>query len=411
MLNAGCDAVYLSGKNFGARAYAGNFTREELHEAIVLCHLLGRKVYVTVNTLIKDRELPELREFLSFLEREKADGVIVQDPGVIHILKEEFPGLKIHISTQMSVTGVRTARTLKKQGAVRIVPARELSLSEIRAIRETGIEVEVFVHGAMCYCYSGQCLLSSVIGGRSGNRGRCSQPCRLPYRSFGEGIRKERYLLSMKDLYALPILPDLLHAGVDSLKIEGRMKKSEYAAGVTAVYRKYLDLCYRDEFDGIEEEDEIFLRHLYLRSDISEGYFFRHNGGEMITQGSPSYSGADEEVLKRIREDYLSEMPKVTAEARIFMETGKPVTLTLNSGGSEVTVQGPSVLAAEHMPLTEERVAQEIEKTGDTPFRIGTCRVLMKGDVFLPIRALKELRREGVDRLRDALLTEGTHGA
>ncbi|MDE6064718.1 MAG: U32 family peptidase, partial [Lachnospiraceae bacterium] len=243
-VRAGADAVYLGGEKFGARAYADNFTGEEICRAISYAHLFGRKVYLTVNTLLKDTELSELPAYLEPFYEAGLDGVIVQDIGAFLLIRDTFPGLKLHVSTQMTVTGSHAAKKLKEMGADRIVPARELSLKEIEKLKQdTGLEMETFIHGAMCYCYSGQCLFSSILGGRSGNRGRCAQPCRLPYQiAEGGQQKKETYPLSLKDLCSISFLPKLIAAGIDSFKIEGRMKKPEYTAGVTAIYRKYIDL-------------------------------------------------------------------------------------------------------------------------------------------------------------------------
>ena len=241
-VRAGADAVYLGGKAFGARAYAENFSEEELISVIRQAHLFGVSVYLTVNTLVKEQEFSAVYEYILPLYEAGLDGAIVQDMGFFRFLRRNFPGLKLHASTQMTITGSYGAAFLKEMGCERIVPARELSLQEIKAIkRKVPIEIEVFVHGAMCYCYSGQCLMSSMIGGRSGNRGRCAQPCRLPYKTAG----KEGYFLSLKDMNTLEHLPELIEAGVDSFKIEGRMKRPEYVAGVVSIYRKYIDKYYR----------------------------------------------------------------------------------------------------------------------------------------------------------------------
>lgn len=286
-LNAGADAVYLGGERFGARAYADNFDEEQILRALHVAHFYGKKIYLTVNTLLKERELAELSAYLSPFYEAGLDGVIVQDFGVFCHIREQFPGLPLHVSTQMAVTGARGAAFLKEQGAVRIVPARELSLDEIRDLKETGVEVECFIHGAMCYCYSGQCLFSSILGGRSGNRGRCAQPCRLPYEMYdgAERFLMKGYPLSLKDMCTLEYLPKLLSAGIDSFKIEGRMKRPEYAAGVTAIYRKYIDRYYREgaERYQVDSADMDRLRGLYIRSEIQTGYYERHNGKEMIT--------------------------------------------------------------------------------------------------------------------------------
>ena len=289
-LTAGADAVYAGGPHFGARAYAENFTEEQLLEAIDEAHLHGRRFYLTVNTLVKDQELPQLYRYLEPLYRGGLDAVIVQDTGVFEVVRTCFPDLDIHASTQMTITGAEGARFLKECGAVRVVPARELSLEEIRHMKQAaGLEIECFVHGALCYCYSGQCLLSSLIGGRSGNRGQCAQPCRLRYASGG----KKGYLLSLKDICTLELIPDLIDAGIDSFKIEGRMKRPEYVAGVTSMYRKYVDLYQksgREKFH-VSEEDQEMLLDLYNRGGFHTGYYHQKNGRDMIATDRPNHAG------------------------------------------------------------------------------------------------------------------------
>ena len=300
-IHAGADAVYLGGERYGARAYADNFTEEEIIRGIHLAHVFGRKIYLTVNTLVKEKELDFLYDFLLPFYEAGLDGVIVQDLGVFRFIKAHFPGLLLHASTQMTVTGWRGTEFLQKEGISRIVPARELSLNEIVEIKKrTGVEIEAFIHGAMCYAYSGQCLFSSILGGRSGNRGRCAQPCRLPYHIGVNRGQKESYPLSMRDMCTLELLPELIEAGIDSFKIEGRMKRPEYTAGVTAIYRKYIDKYYESCSHGpldhdscggtasngkyeIEKKDLERLNMLYIRSGTGQGYYHRHNGKDMLT--------------------------------------------------------------------------------------------------------------------------------
>lgn len=289
-ISAGADAVYAGGSRFGARAYADNFSEEELIRAIEEAHLFGKKLYLTVNTLLKNTEIDELADYLSPLYEKGLDAVIVQDVGVLEYIKTEFPKLDIHASTQMTITGYPGAAFFEQAGAVRVVPARELSLAEIREIREhTDLEIECFVHGALCYSYSGQCLLSSVIGGRSGNRGQCAQPCRLPWAVNGH----RKYYMSLKDMCTLDLIPDLVEAGVDSFKIEGRMKKTEYVAAVTSVYRKYTDLYLREgaaEFQ-IDSKDREMLLDLYNRGGFHTGYYKQHNGRNMLSLDRPNHAG------------------------------------------------------------------------------------------------------------------------
>lgn len=419
---AGADAVYLGGSRFGARAYAENFTTEELVDCIRYAHLFGRKVYLTVNTLVKEQELPELYGYLLPFSEAGLDAVIVQDMGVFRFVREHFPDMELHASTQMTLCSAYGARLLKEMGASRIVPARELSLEELRRIKcEADIELETFVHGAMCYCYSGQCLFSSILGGRSGNRGRCAQPCRLPYSVSGTGIRgsssgAKHYPLSLKDMCTIEHLPDLLEAGIDSFKIEGRMKKPEYTAGVTAVYRKYIDLYDRLRRElgeeaarsryRVEPADLEALSDLYIRSEIHSGYYYRHNGREMVTFSDPAYSGSNEELLAKIRQRYLTERLLLPADITASFRTGEPALLELSANGVCVRVTGEPVQTAQKQPITEENVRNQLSRLGDTCFTVQSIETVVDRDAFYPLRRINELRREAVERLMEKLLVK-----
>lgn len=303
---AGADAVYTGGALFGARAYAHNLTEEELLEAIDYVHLHGRRLYLTVNTLIKDREMEkQMYDYLLPYYRQGLDAVIVQDIGLFRFIRKHFPDLPIHASTQMTLTGVDGAKFLEKEGVQRIVTSRELSMAEVKKIAdETELEIESFVHGALCYCYSGQCLFSSFIGGRSGNRGQCAQPCRLLYRT--PEAKRPQYLLSLKDICTLELIPEMIESGIYSFKIEGRMKKPEYAAAVAFQYRKYADLYlkYYEECPAgedpaayamkkyrVREEDRQMLLDLYNRGGFHTGYYHTQNGREMISLNRPNHAG------------------------------------------------------------------------------------------------------------------------
>ncbi len=304
-INAGADAVYLGGDMFGARAYANNFTKEEIIKAIEVAHLYGRKVYLTVNTLLKNKEIERhLYDYIMPLYQASLDAVIVQDMGVFLFLKDNFPGLSIHASTQMTLTGANGVKMLKDLGATRIVTARELSLDEIKSIhKNVDVEIESFVHGALCYCYSGQCLFSSLIGQRSGNRGRCAQPCRLMY-----SLNKEsKYYLSPKDMCSLHILPDILEAGVYSLKIEGRMKSAEYTALVTSIYRKYVDLYLEKGKEGykVDEADVEKLMDIFNRGNFTKGYYVQKNGSDMLSLKRPNHQGVKIGEIKNISANNL----------------------------------------------------------------------------------------------------------
>ena len=305
-ITAGADAVYTGGALFGARAYAHNLTEEELLEAIDYVHLHGRRLYLTVNTLIKDCEMEkQMYDYLLPYYRQGLDAVIVQDIGLFRFIRKHFPDLPIHASTQMTLTGVDGAKFLEKEGAQRIVTSRELSMAEVKKIAdETELEIESFVHGALCYCYSGQCLFSSFIGGRSGNRGQCAQPCRLLYRT--PEAKRPQYLLSLKDICTLELIPEMIESGIYSFKIEGRMKKPEYAAAVAFQYRKYADLylkyyeeCPAEEDPAayamkkyrVREEDRQMLLDLYNRGGFHTGYYHTQNGREMISLNRPNHAG------------------------------------------------------------------------------------------------------------------------
>lgn len=416
-ISAGADAVYLAGSQYGARAYADNFSTGELLACIRYAHLLRKKVYLTVNTLVKEAELDNLPVFLNPLVQEGLDGVIVQDFGVLGRIRECFPKLALHASTQMSVTGRHGAMLLKRLGIERIVPARELSLEEVRSLkRETGLEIECFIHGAMCYSYSGQCLFSSILGGRSGNRGRCAQPCRLPYRmTEGEFSGKECYPLSLKDMCTLEILPLLMEAGIDSFKIEGRMKRPEYAAGVTALYRKYMDLCLEGKDAAPSKQDLNKLKELYVRSEVGTGYYFQGNGREMITLRSPAYNGSNELYLAEIKERYLDKKKRLPIRERAFFQKGKPAELWVCSSQAPerwVKVRGLTVEEAAKAPLTRENIINQLTKLGDTPFVMdkefhqGEPEIILEDGIFYPLKGLNDLRRSSLEMLEEVLLHE-----
>lgn len=411
-VHAGADAVYLGGAKFGARAYADNFTEEEVCRAIRYAHIYGRKVYLTVNTLVKEREFRDIYQYLLPFYEEGLDGVIVQDLGVFQKIGEWFPDLARHVSTQMTVTGVYGAEYLKALGAERIVPARELSLAEIKEIKKkTDIEIETFIHGAVCYCYSGQCLFSSVIGARSGNRGRCAQPCRLPYRIAEGGrrpggrVEKNTYPLSLKDMCTVELLGELIEAGIDSFKIEGRMKRPEYAAGVTAIYRKYIDRYYENPSKYyVEAADRKKLESLYIRSEISQGYYYKQNGKDMISLENPGYTGSDEGLLGQIRKTYLEEDFRFPVRMDIRLVKGEAAVLTVMGDGAEAVAKGEKVEEAHKQPLTEEGIRKQMGKCGNTAFYLDHLDIRMPGDVFLPVKTLNDLRRTALERLEEEII-------
>ncbi|MCR5686768.1 MAG: U32 family peptidase [Lachnospiraceae bacterium] len=392
-LAAGADAVYLGLDRFGARAYAGNLSQEELRDALDTAHILGRKIYLTVNTLLKDDETYELFALLRGPYMNGLDGVIVQDIGAMELIRQMFPLLPVHVSTQAAVTGTQGALFLKRLGVSRIVPARELSLDEIKNMKEqTGLELECFIHGSMCYCYSGKCLMSSFIGGRSGNRGRCAQPCRLPY--------DLAYPMSLKDMCMLSDLPKLIDAGIDSFKIEGRMKSSDYVYTVTSVYRKYIDLYLLHGRCDIEEDDLKKLVGQYTRDGGCDGYYFRHNGTGMIS-ASPSYvsGGADE---KNIRSGSLPACP-VCIECTI--KADEPACINVYNDGFSVSVQTDVIPERSlNRPLSEADVVKQLSKTGGTLFEPDDIKADVGPDLFLTNGQLNHIRRSGIDSFRDEIL-------
>ena len=410
---AGADAVYMGGARFGARAYAQNADQDEMIAAIEYAHLHGCRLYMTVNTLFKENELGELYEYLLPYYKAGLDGVIVQDLGALSFIREHFPGIELHASTQMTITSVYGAKELKRLGCCRVVPAREVSLEEIRRIYdETGMDIETFVHGALCYCYSGQCLMSSLIGGRSGNRGRCAQPCRLPYRVYeqekGTAVNKEdqKCVLSMKDLCTLDILPQILEAGVFSLKIEGRMKSPRYTAGVVRIYRKYLDryLEYGSERYYVEPEDKKELLDLFDRGGFTSGYYTRHNGRDMIAlKEKPEFRETNKELFDFLDREYVETEKKEPVEGYAYLAEGLPSVLTLTCGDISVTVSGQEPQAAKNQPMTREKVIRQLGKTGATAFEFTELEAEVCGALFLPVQALNELRREGFEALTEAI--------
>ena len=409
-INAGADAVYIGGRLFGARAYADNPEDELLLEAVDYVHMRGRKLYLTVNTLLKDNELNDmLYNYLKPLYICGLDAVIVQDFGVMRFIQEHFPKLHIHASTQMTITGALGARFLSEQRQVtRVVTARELSLEEISEIRDTcDLEIESFVHGALCYSYSGQCLFSSLAGGRSGNRGRCAQPCRMQYR---EAEGREGYYISPKDLCTIDILPDILEAGVTSLKIEGRMKKPEYTAGVVSVYRKYLDKYLSDGGKDykVAKEDKQLLLDLFNRGGFTEGYYRQHNGKSMIfIKGKTDEDkGRNDALFERMRADYIDcTENRLDIEGEAYIYAGQPARLTVRRNGLSVTVEGEPVQPARNMPMSSEKIEKQLCKLGATEFAWAEPpKVFTDGESFISVTGLNGLRRLAAESIREKLL-------
>lgn len=427
-VNAGADAVYMGGRRFGARAYAESALSEEdeLLWAIDYCHLHGVKIYITVNTLLKERELEELYQYMEPYALKGPDAVIVQDLGVLDFMRENFPRIPVHASTQMTVTGPYFANLLKERGVERVVAARELGLSEIREIKEKAdVEIEAFVHGALCYCYSGQCLMSSVIGGRSGNRGRCAGPCRLPYEVYDENMRRlgrddEKYVLSLKDLNTLPYIAKLLDAGVSSMKIEGRVKSPVYVAGVTSVYRKYLDraLDLREgrgdrepELLAIEERDRRTLSEIFDRGGDTAGYLFEHNGRGMAALYEKSRTRIpDGDIVGELTEKYLERDRKIPLKAFLRARKGERLSLRLlyDHRGLAAEAGARSEHRAEQARsggVSPEELRAKVSKLGNTEFFIESLDMDVEEGIFIPLKEINAVRREACDELEKKVLS------
>ncbi len=419
-LLAGADAVYIGGSKFGARAFADNPDEDELLSAIDEVHLYGKKLYLTVNTLLKQNEMDhELYSYLKPYYEHGLDAVIVQDYGVLYQIRRWFPDLPIHCSTQMTITGPDGAKMLENLGVKRIVTARELSLCEIRKIRDcTDVDIECFIHGALCYCYSGQCLFSSLIGGRSGNRGRCAQPCRQPYQVSENGSlisnSHHSYALNTKDMCTIELLPEIIKAGVTSLKIEGRMKKPEYTAGVVQIYRKYLDLYFEDpDHYRVDPCDLKMLSDLFNRDGFNKSYYLERNGRDMMalrnrkieTGREKSQNNSDREKLYgKLHERYNNKNPQRKIKGSLTLYSGAPAILTLYADNYVITLEKEGVQTAIKQPLTESRVIKQLKKTGKTPFIFEDIDVFMGEQVFVPIQFLNELKRDALDKLKQEML-------
>ncbi|SEP87137.1 putative protease [Lachnospiraceae bacterium RM5] len=414
-LKAGADAVYMGGESFGARAYAKNPDNNEILDVMDYTHILGKKMYLTVNTLLKNDEIKnDLYHYIKPIYENGIDAVLVQDVGVLKFLKEEFKNLEIHASTQMTVCNKESAEFLKGLGLTRVVTARELSLKEVKSIIDNvDIEVECFIHGAMCYSYSGMCLFSSIIGGRSGNRGRCAGPCRQPYDVFMDGKiisdKNTMYPLSMKDMNTLKNLPDLLDAGISSLKIEGRMKSPDYAAYTTYVYKKYIDNYLengRNNFE-IKNNDLNKLNNLYTRINPTNGYYYSHNPKELITFKKPSYNMGNEDEIKKIHDEFCGEIKK--HDACCFLELKKDtkavLTITSLDGLTSISITGEKVSEALNKPITRENVLKQLNKTGNTYINFTDIYIDMDNDIFMPLSMLNNLRRDAIKAYFDKLLS------
>ena len=380
----GADAVYVGGKRFGARAFAKNFDIDELRLAVRYCHLHGVKLYVTLNTLIEDREMAEAVEYAAELYRIGVDALIVADIGVISAIRRHIPDLEIHASTQMSVHNSLGARAAAEMGITRVVPARELSLENIKSIVENSpCEIEVFLHGALCVCHSGQCLFSSLVGGRSGNRGECAQPCRLP---FNNG----KYILSLKDLSLAGHIGELIDSGVASLKIEGRMKSPEYVYTVTEVYRRLLD-----EHRSATSAENERLKKAFSRGGFTDGYFV----GKTDRGMTGIRSEEDKQDSKSLSVGDITPR-RLPVKAKVRLTLGEPAEMTIVGLDRSVSVKGAIPVVAENSPLTAESVKARLAKMGNTGLSLSTddIELILDENINLPPSALNALRREAAEK-------------
>lgn len=387
----GADAVYLGGVSFNARRNAKNFTPEELAEGIRFCHIRGVKVYLTLNTMIFQRELEEVAEALRSAARLGVDALILSDLGTAALAREICPSVARHASTQMTVHSREGIEALKELGFCRVVLPRELAAEEIAALTRCGMETEIFVHGAHCMSVSGQCLLSAVMGGRSGNRGECAQPCRLPF-SLG---KKEEYGLSLKDLSLVSRLEEIAGMGVTSLKIEGRMKGPAYvASAVTAV---------REGLEGALTPQRLSdLQNIFSRGGFTSGYFDRKVDGGMFGVRS----AADKSATLAAEKEYLrlaeKSTPRVALQGEVSLQADVPMTLTLRDGeGREVCVSGEVPQPARNLPLTEEKLSGWLSKTGGTPFYLDRLELRLEEGLSLPAAAVNQLRRQALEELEE----------
>lgn len=472
-LNGGCDAIYIGGKSFNARAYADNPSDDELKNIIFLCRLRGVKVFITINTLYKESEINSVLEFVSKIYSYGAYGVIVQDIGIASIIKKLFPELKISASTQMTIHNVDGVKLMNEIGYDRVVLARELSENEIADIccKKENTEIEGFIHGALCVCYSGRCLMSSFIGGRSGNRGRCAQPCRMEYSLIKNNCTiKKGYLLSPKDISTIDVIDNVINTGVDSLKIEGRMKSPEYVYQVVSTYRKYIDR----NFDKVESQDLKNIIQIFNRGgSSSHGYFDSWSGKKMMSILTPKSSGikignvtsynpktqkcsiklsdnvvpgdgieiwssphtgtginkaADkgdviiikvkgkikvgDEVYKsfdKALNDRLKKTyDKLIRKQKINTEIYVKKGLPIKISFTDYNIEITGIVAekAQHQPMSAESIIQRIKKTGDTPFEIEIIKADIDDNIYVPVSALNCLRRESCTALENKILTD-----
>ncbi len=391
-IEGGADAIYLGGSQMNARIYAGNFDPDGLREAVKLAHAYGVKVYLTLNTLVTDRELSDYLDAAVDASRAGVDALIVADLGGASMIRRAIPEMELHASTQMSGHHSAMGAELKKLGFSRMVAAREISREDLKLLlRDSPIETELFVHGALCVSHSGQCLFSSLVGGRSGNRGACAQPCRLPYACDASAGTKRgnEYPLSLKDLSLAAHVPELIEMGVSSLKIEGRMKSPEYVYDTARIWRRLLD----ENRPATERE----LRHMaetFSRSGFTDGYYTKRINGSMLGIRRES-----DKQISREREAFEGLKKKVPISLECVLTEGAPVTLSLTARGTRVTVAGDVPQTARTAPMTEESVLRSLCRFGGTPYEVTDAKAEVGEGLMLPVSRLNDLRRRGAEAL------------
>ena len=392
-IDGGADAIYVGGASFNARANAKNFSEEEMREAVKMAHLYGVKVYQTVNIMIHGKETAELLRAAEKSAEMGVDAFIVSDLGAARLIHSHLPEMELHGSTQMSVHNAAGARLLADYGFSRIVPARELSKKDIQTlVDENPLEVEIFIHGAMCVCHSGQCLFSSLVGGRSGNRGLCAQPCRLPY-AGGDGRVGDKYPLSLKDMSLSTHVKEIIESGVASLKIEGRMKSPEYVRGVTRIWRRLLDEGRDATGDDLRE-----LSDLFSRGGFSDGYYTESIGRRMLGVRSDEDKQASREIEK-----FNKITRKIPVSMDIRLAEGENSRLTVTCGDKSVTVEGDAPQAAINAPISEDTVKKCMAKLGDSCFALENINIDLGDRIMMPISQMNALRRSGISALEDEM--------
>jgi len=400
--NTGADAVYFGLSSFNARYGAKNFTLKEAEEGVSYLKNRGKKSYITLNTLLKDTELKSFSEEVKNVVRIGADAVIVQDLGAINLIKDIAPELEIHASTQMAVHNLEGVNFLYNNGIRRVVLARELSFDEIKYVKEnTDCEIEMFIHGALCVCYSGQCYMSSFIGERSGNRGKCAQPCRLNYELMG----KKGTLLSLKDLSSVNHIERIKKVKIDSLKIEGRLKNEYYVAVVTDSYRRLID------GENLSKADIDLLHNIFSRGGYTD-YYEDYKNKKMFcyNKNENPYNSyeklAEEKYRDIISKNTVSNINKIPLNFEASLYCGQYPSLKAYADGKEVYVTGSEILSEAHnAPATEEKIADSLKKLNDTPFYLNELKVDLGENVFVPIKSVNDLRREAVEKLSERKLS------